>query len=39
VQAIKVESTLILADANEDGFEINGVQTEIRSTAKWLLSQ
>ncbi len=38
VQAIKVESALILADANEDGFEINGIPTEIRSTAEWLLS-
>ncbi len=39
VQAVKAESALILADSNEDGFEINGVQTEIRSTAQWLLSQ
>lgn len=39
VQSIKAESALILADTNENGFKINGVQTEIRSTAEWLLSQ
>jgi len=38
VQCIKVESALILSDVNEDGLEINGIPTEIRSTAEWLIS-
>ncbi|NTV14324.1 MAG: ATP-binding protein [Desulfobulbaceae bacterium] len=38
VRALKVRSALILADANEDGFAINGVKVEIRSTAEWLLT-
>ena len=36
---VKVESALILSDANENSFEINGVPVEIRSVAEWLLSQ
>lgn len=34
-----VQSALILADANQDSFEINGVPVKIRSTAEWLLEQ
>ncbi|MEI7849329.1 MAG: DUF4143 domain-containing protein, partial [Chloroflexota bacterium] len=36
---VKAESALILSDANENSFEINGVPVEIRSVAEWLLSQ
>ena len=36
---LKVESALILSDANENSFEISGVPVEIRSVAEWLLSQ
>ena len=39
VQSIKVKSALILSDANEDGFEVNGVPVEVCSTAEWLLSR
>ncbi|MCX6082145.1 MAG: ATP-binding protein [Chloroflexi bacterium] len=35
---VKVESALILSDANENSFEISGVPVEIRSVAEWLLS-
>jgi len=38
IQNIKVQSALILADANEDSFEINGIPVEIRSAAQWLLN-
>ena len=31
------QSALILADANQEGFEINGVPVSIRSAAEWLL--
>ena len=37
-QGVKVESALILSDANEDSFEINSVVVEVRSAAEWLLS-
>jgi uncharacterized protein len=37
--AVKVESALILSDANENSFEISGVPVEIRSVTEWLLSQ
>ena len=36
---VKVESALILSDANEKSFEISGVPVEIRSVAEWLISQ
>ena len=36
---VKVESALILSDANQNSFEISGVPVEIRSVAEWLLSQ
>jgi predicted AAA+ superfamily ATPase len=39
VQSIKVKSAMILSNSNEDGFELNGVSVEVRSTAEWLLSQ
>jgi hypothetical protein len=39
VRGLKARSALILADANEDGFEIGGVPVEIRSTAEWLLNR
>ena len=38
IQNIKVQNALILADANEDSFEINGIPVEIRSAAQWLLN-
>ena len=37
--SVKTESALILTDANENSFEINGVPVEIRSVAEWLLCQ
>ncbi len=39
IQAIKAKSALILSDSNEDGFEVNGILVEVRSTAEWLLSR
>ena len=36
---VKVESALILSDANENSLEISGVPVEIRSVAEWMLSQ
>jgi hypothetical protein len=30
---------MILSNSNEDGFELNGVPVEVRSTVEWLLSQ
>lgn len=38
MNSIKVRSALILADANEAAFEINGVPVEIHSAAQWLLN-
>jgi predicted AAA+ superfamily ATPase len=35
--ALKVESALILSDANEDGFELSGIPVQVRSVAEWLL--
>jgi len=37
LQTLKAQSALILADANEDSFEINGSPVEIRSAAQWLI--
>jgi len=39
VQTVKVKSAMILSNSNEDGFEVNGVPVEVRSTAEWVLSQ
>jgi predicted AAA+ superfamily ATPase len=39
LKGVKVESALILSDANENEFEIDGIRVEIRSVAEWLLSQ
>jgi predicted AAA+ superfamily ATPase len=39
LKVLKVESALILLDANENEFEIDGTRVEIRSVAEWLLSQ
>lgn len=39
VQSIKVKSALILSDSNEDGFKVNGVLVEVRSSAEWLLNR
>ena len=39
LQTIKVESALILSDANENSFDINGVPVEVRSTAEWIIGQ
>jgi predicted AAA+ superfamily ATPase len=36
---VKVESALILSDANENSFELGGVRVEVRSLGVWLLSQ
>ncbi|MEI7844314.1 MAG: ATP-binding protein [Chloroflexota bacterium] len=36
---VKVESALILSDANEKSFELGGVRVEVRSVGEWLLSQ
>ena len=33
------QTALILANANQDGFEINGIPVSIRSTAEWLLQE
>ena len=38
VKNVKVQSALILAEANEDPFDIDGVPVEIRSAAQWLLT-
>lgn len=38
IQSLKAQSALILTDANEDAFEINGVPVEIRSAAQWLIN-
>jgi predicted AAA+ superfamily ATPase len=37
VASLKVESALILSDANGDSFEVNGVPVEVRSVAEWLI--
>lgn len=39
LKGVKVESAMILSDANENEFEIDGIRVEIRSVAEWLLSQ
>lgn len=39
LKSVKVESALILSDANENEFLLNGVKVEIRSVAEWLLNQ
>jgi hypothetical protein len=39
IQIVKVQSALILADASEDTFEINGIPVEIRSAAEWLVNE
>jgi hypothetical protein len=39
IQSIKAKSALILSDSNEDGFEVNSIPVEVRSTSEWLLSQ
>jgi uncharacterized protein len=36
---VKAESALILSDANEDDFDLEGVRVEVRSVAEWLLGQ
>jgi len=37
IGSVKVQSALILTDANGDSFTIDGVPVEIRSAAEWLL--
>jgi uncharacterized protein len=37
MQNMRVQSALILTDANESGFEIQGVPVEVRSTAEWFV--
>lgn len=37
-KSMDVKSALVLADNNEAGFEINGIQVEIQSLADWMIS-
>lgn len=37
VKNVAAESALILADANEPGFDVNGVPVEVAAVADWLL--
>lgn len=39
VHSIKVKSALILSDSNEDGFKVDSVPVEVRSSAEWLLNR
>jgi predicted AAA+ superfamily ATPase len=39
IGSVKVQSALILADADEDPIRINGVPVEIQSAAKWLMNE
>ncbi len=39
IEIVKIQSALILADANEVPFEINGVPVHIQSLAEWLLAE
>jgi len=39
LKGVKVESALILSDANENEFLLDGVKVETRSVAEWLLNQ
>jgi len=39
LKGVKVESALILSDANENEFLLDGIKVETRSVAEWLLSQ
>jgi predicted AAA+ superfamily ATPase len=39
MQIVKVQSALILTEANADSLEINGTPVEIRSAAEWLLTE
>jgi predicted AAA+ superfamily ATPase len=39
MQIVKVQNALILADANAETVEINGIPVEICSTAEWLLNE
>jgi predicted AAA+ superfamily ATPase len=39
LKGVKVESVLILSDANENEFLLDGVKVETRSVAEWLLNQ
>jgi hypothetical protein len=39
LKGITADSALILTEANEDSFEINGVPVKVQSIAEWLVSQ
>lgn len=39
LKGVKVESALILSDANENEFLLDGIKVETRSVAEWLLNQ
>jgi predicted AAA+ superfamily ATPase len=39
VKGVNAQSALILSDANEEGFEINGIPVEIRSVAEWMITR
>jgi hypothetical protein len=38
IRGVKAESALILSDANEKEFELEGISVEIHSVSEWLLS-
>ncbi|MEZ4712936.1 MAG: ATP-binding protein [Caldilineaceae bacterium] len=39
LSGLNIDHAFILADENEDPFEINGVTVEVRSTAEWILAE
>lgn len=39
LKTVRVESTLILSDAEQQSFELGGIQVEVRSIAAWLANQ
>ena len=38
VKGMAIQEALILSDANEAGFDINGIPVQVRSIAEWLVS-
>lgn len=39
VKGVNTQSALILSDANDEGFEINGIPVKILSVSEWMISQ
>jgi uncharacterized protein len=37
INSVRVQNALILSDANEEDFEVNGLPVTVQSTAEWLL--